>query len=85
MAKNIKTYREPPPVTRSNEILHIAMLEILLEHPTKPLLLYDFPAPSMINPADDVMIMRIIEQFIKFAREEAAWGLLFRLGLYLHG
>ena len=77
MANNIETYREPPPVDRSNETLHIAMLEILLEHPTKPLLIYHFPAPSMIYPADDVMIMRVIEQFIKFAREE--------VGLYLHG
>ena len=56
------------------------MLEILLEHPTKPFLLDDFPASSMIYPADDVMITRFIEQFVKFAREEVD----FRLGIHLH-
>ena len=80
MANNIETYREPPPVDRSNETQHIAMLEILLEHTTKPFLLDDFPASSMIYPANNVMIMSFIEQFVKFAREEVD----FRLGLHLH-
>ena len=61
------------------------MLEILLEHSAKFLPIKYFPAPSVIHPANDVLVTRIVEQFIQSVRKDVLFvgrrRLLSSLGL----
>ena len=61
------------------------MLEILLEHSGKFLPIKYLPAPSVIHPANDVLVTRIVEQFIQSVRKDVLFvgrrRLLSSLGL----